>query len=154
MCLYRPLGGGGLGENEVVPIYEELAHTADTGIIAYGSTLAELFEHAAYGMFDLMFDLATIHARHDRPVVAAGDAVEELLVDWLGELLIMAETEELALARFTVDRLEEGGVQGAAGGAPFAEVELRGPPVKAVTYHDLAVVRIPDGWWARVIFDI
>ncbi len=134
--------------------YEVLPHTADTGIIAYGATVEELFEHAAYGMFDLMFDLAALHPARDVPVTAAGDTAEELLVDWLSVLLFEAETEDLALCSFTVDRLEEGGLQGAAGGAPLGEVELRGPPIKAVTYHQLAVVEIPQGWSARVIFDV
>ncbi len=137
-----------------MPRYEVIPHTADTGIIAYGATLPELFEHAAFGMFDLMVDVAGLRADRDVPVVAAGDTPEELLVAWLGELLYLGEVHRLAFAAFTVDRLEEGGVQGAATGTPFDEVELRGPPIKAVTWHDLAVVEIPGGWWARVIFDV
>ncbi len=137
-----------------MPRYEVIPHTADTGIVAYGAALPELFEHAAYGMFDLMYDLSALRADRDVPVLAAGDTVDELLVGWLGELLFLGEVERLAFAGFTVDRLEEGGVQGAATGAPLGDAELRGPPVKAVTWHDLAVVQIPDGWWARVIFDV
>ncbi len=137
-----------------MPRYEVLPHTADTGIVAYGSTLFELFENAAYGMFDLMYDLASLGGGPDRPVMAAGDTAEELLVGWLAELLYESETAYLAFRTFTVDRLEEGGVQGAASGPSLAFVELRGAPIKAVTYHDLAVVEIPGGWWARVIFDV
>lgn len=137
-----------------MPRYEALDHTADTGIIAYGSTLPELFENAAFGMFDLIFDLGVLRPRRDVPVVAAGDTPEDLLVAWLEELLFVLETRDLVPASFVVDRLEEGGVQGAAACVPVAEAELRGPPIKAVTYHDLAVVEIPDGWWARVIFDV
>ena len=131
-----------------------LPHLADTAIRAYGSTLPELFENAAYGMFDLMYDLAALRPERDRPVLAAGDAVEELLVDWLNELIFTSETEAIAFCHFQVARLEEGGVQGTAGGTPFERSPLRGPPVKAVTYHDLAVVEIPDGWWARLVFDV
>jgi SHS2 domain-containing protein len=134
--------------------FEVLSHTADTGIIAYGSTLPELFEHAAYGMFSLMFDLGEGASPVSRSLVAAGDTVEELLVAWLGETLAVAEIEDLAFSSFTVDRLEEGGVQGAAAGSPAEEAVLIGPPIKAVTFHDLAVVEIPDGWWARIIFDV
>ena len=134
--------------------YEVLPHTADTGIIAYGVTLAEVFENAAFGMFDLMFDLSAVPTERSRPVMAAGDTPEELLVAWLGALLAESEIHGLAFASFTVDRLEEGGAQGSAQGAPAAELELRGPPVKAVTFHDLAVVEVPNGWWARLIFDV
>ena len=134
--------------------YEVISHTADTGIVAYGITPEELFENAAWGMFDLMFDLAQLEPVRDVPVVAAGDAVEELLVNWLSELLFHAEILDLALCYFTVDRLEEGGVQGSAGGTPVADVALRGPPIKAVTYHELTVMENLDRWWARIIFDV
>ncbi len=134
--------------------YEVISHTADTGIIAYGVTPEELLENTAWGMFDLMFDLAQLTPVHDVPVMATGDGVEDLLVNWLSELLFHAETLDLALCYFTVDRLEEGGVQGSAGGVPVDDVVLRGPPIKAVTYHELSVTENPDGWWARLIFDV
>ena len=44
--------------------------------------------------------------------------------------------------------------QGSAGGMPWTGIELRGAPIKAVTWHDLAIVEVPDGWWARIIFDV
>jgi SHS2 domain-containing protein len=134
--------------------YEPLDHTADTGIVAFGVTANELFENAGWGMFDLMFDLTGVDPIRDVPVMAAGDSLDELLVNWLSELLYHAETLDLAFCYFTVDRLEEGGVQGSAGGVPAASLGLRGPPIKAVTYHDLAVVENPDTWWARIIFDV
>jgi SHS2 domain-containing protein len=141
------------GQNAVVR-YEVLDHTADTGLRAYGVTLYELFENAAWGMFDLMFSLDEFSPIRDVPVVATGDTHEELLFNWLSELLYHSEALDLAFCYFTVDRLEEGGVQGSAGGVPIATAELRGPPIKAVTYHDLVVVQNPGTWWARVIFDV
>ena len=134
--------------------YEVLAHTADTAIVAYGATLREVFENAAFGMLDLMFEASEVPTERSRPVMAAGDTAEDLLVAWLGELLVEAEIHDLAFSYFTVDRLEEGGVQGSAQGAPAVRFELRGPPIKAVTYHDLAIVEIPEGWWARLVFDV
>lgn len=134
--------------------YESIDHTADTGIIAYGATLEELFENAAFGMFDLTFQLGSVAGDVDRSIIAAGDDREELLVGWLSQLLAIADAEGLAFRAFSVDRLEEGGVQGVAHGGSSDGLELRGPPVKAVTYHDLAVVDVPEGHWARVVFDV
>jgi SHS2 domain-containing protein len=138
----------------VRPRYEVLDHTADTGVVVYGDTLADLFENVGYAMFDLMFDLRAVPGGRDVPVIAGGDLWEDLLVEWLSELLAQAESRRLAFSGFTVDRIEEGGVQGSASGSPMDGLELRGPPIKAVTYHDLAVVETPDVWWARVIFDV
>ncbi len=134
--------------------YEVLDHTADVAIIAFGATPAEVFENAAFGMFDLMFEFTPGPTRRDVPVVAAGDTVEELLVAWLQELLFLSEIHDVAFDYFTVDRLEEGGVQGSAGGTSTHSTPLIGAPIKAVTYHDLAVVEVPGGWWARVVFDV
>ncbi len=136
------------------PRYEVLSHTADAAIAAYGGTLAELFENAAYGMFDLMFDCDTVSTLQTCSITAAGEGPEELLVNWLAETLTEAEIRDLAFSSFTVDRLWDGGIRGRAGGAPAAGFELRGPPVKAVTYHGLAVVQIPDGFRARLVFDV
>jgi SHS2 domain-containing protein len=136
------------------PRYEVIDHTADAAIIAYGDTVAELFENAGYALFDLVFDLSEVPGSASRPIVAAGDTIEDLLVGWLSSLLAEAEIAGLAFSTFSIDRLEEGGVQGWAAGMPVSALELIGPPVKAVTYHDLAVVEVPEGWWARVVFDV
>jgi SHS2 domain-containing protein len=134
--------------------FEVLPHTADTAILAYGATLNELLENAAYGMFSLMFDLTEVDSSVSRPIVAIGDTAEELLVGWLSELLTTSEIHDLAFSFFTVDRVEQGGVQGSAGGMSSVDRALIGPPIKAVTWHDLAVVENPDVWWARMVFDV
>lgn len=134
--------------------YVVVPHTADVAFIAFGDTLEEVFENAAFAMFDITFDLAAGGGRLSRPIVADGDTAEDLLVSWLSELLVESEVHGLAFSRFAIDRLEEGGVQGWAAGDPVEVIPLIGAPVKAVTHHDLAIVEIPDGWWARVVLDV
>ena len=134
--------------------YEVLAHTADTGILAHGASLAETFENAAFGMFDLVFDLSEVTGVEECRVEVEAETREELLVAWLSVLLAEAEIRGLALARFAVEGPAGGRLRGTGWGGPSAGLELRGPPVKAVTYHDLAVDQVPGGWQARVIFDV
>lgn len=136
------------------PRYELIDHTADIAIVAHGDSLPDLFENAAFGLFDRTFDIGDTAGSVERRVAARGDTVEELLVGWLSALLAESEIAGLVFAGFTVDRLEEGEVEGTATGLPVAGVELVGAPVKAVTYHDLAVVEASGGWWARVVFDV
>jgi SHS2 domain-containing protein len=134
--------------------YEVLAHTADTGIVAGGASLAEAFENAAFGMFDLVFDLSGVAATEEYRVEVEAETLGELLVAWLSALLTEAEIRGLAFSRFVVGEPAGGSLRGAAWGGSAAGMELRGPPVKAVTYHDLAVEPAPGGWRARVIFDV
>ena len=137
-----------------MPRYEVLSHTADTGIVAYGESLAEAFANAAFGMFDLVFDLSEVPAVEECRVEVQAETPGELLVAWLSALLAEAEIRGLALSRFVVEEMTGGHLVGIARGSPTAGRELRGPPVKAVTYHDLVVEEVPGGWRARVIFDV
>ena len=87
--------------------YEPLEHTADSGIIAYGADSPELFENAAFGLFDLMFDLSQLHTGREQRVSVQAEGPEELLVAWLEELLFRAESAGLAFLAFSVEELAE-----------------------------------------------
>jgi SHS2 domain-containing protein len=137
-----------------MPRYRILPHTADIGIVARGASVEEAFENAAFGMFDLTFDLAAVGDAEEVKVEVEADGPAELLVAWLSALLAEAEIRGLALGRFRVVELGGGRLRGRAWGAAAAAAELRGPPVKAVTYHQLEVSETPTGWEARVIFDV
>jgi SHS2 domain-containing protein len=137
-----------------MPRYRTLPHTADVGIAAVGATCEEAFENAAFGMFDLMFDLSLVEEAEVCRVEAEGETLGELLVAWLSALLTEGEIRGLAFGSFRVEEMGGGRLRGSAAGAPNGALELRGPPVKAVTYHDLAVEQGPGGWEVRVIFDV
>lgn len=137
-----------------MPRYRVLPHTADVGISAAGATVEEAFENAAYGMFDLMFDMAGAGDEEVCRVEAEGDTQEELLVAWLSALLAEAEIRALALCRFEVEEIGGGRLRGTAAGGRVEALELRGPPIKAVTHHEAAVEEVAGGWEARVIFDV
>lgn len=132
--------------------YEVLSHTADTGIIVHGPTLDEVFANAAYAMFDLMFDLDTLVPDTIIQVEVEAADVELLLVNWLSELLARFEIDGRVWCRFSVSVHEGWHAVADAEGAPPAE--LRGPPIKAVTYHGLQIRREETGWRAQVIFDV
>ena len=87
-------------------------------------------------------------------VEVAAATLEELLVDWLSTLLFEAETRDLAFCRFEIETIAVDRLKGRASGIPSAELELRGAPIKAVTYHDLAIEELTEGCSARVVFDV
>jgi SHS2 domain-containing protein len=117
---------------------------ADDLMIAYGVTLAELFENAAYGVVAHAGVAEGVSPRYDVPVMAIGDTPEELLEDWLRQLCLRGSEAGLSLTSFVIDRLEEGGVQGAASG---------NRPAKQPDWADWlveVVVASPEGFWARL----
>ena len=132
--------------------YEEIEHTADVGIRAYGSTLDELFANAAEGMFSLIADLDSVKAVGEIDVRLEADDVPTLLLRWLSELLYLHETQRLLFASFDV-HAEGTSLRGRARGEAIDKTrhELK-LVIKAVTRHRLTVD--PRQGIAEVIFDI
>lgn len=136
--------------------YRLIDHTADVGLEVWGRTLPELYVHAAEGMCTLLYNLTAVQPREEQTVRAQGHDREEVLVDWLSELLYMAETEEFLPRHFEIVELEEQRLQGQVRGEPFdPERHYWGEGIKAVTYHALEIERTDEGEWrVQIIFDI
>ena len=122
--------------------------------VVYGVTLSEVFEHAAEAMFALTVDIAAIPPTYSRPIVAPGDTVVELLVNWLEELRYVGHREGIVWSWFVVDRVEEGGVQGSASGMPSGDAPHRSEIVTSVEVVSEGVVDVPEGLWVELEFAV
>lgn len=135
--------------------FEEMEHTADTGIRAYGSNLAELLEGAAEGMFSLI-GRATFRPEDVRALEIRIDSrsAEELLHLWLRRLLREFNLTGFFLSGCVIQATPAGVCSTISGGTFDPERhEFRGE-IKGVTLHGLTVA-IGDGEWrAEVIFDV
>ncbi len=134
--------------------WSPLPHTADTGIEATAPGLTGLIAELASGMFELM---AVVDPCPDSTVLAttvSASTDEDLVVDCLSEILFLSETEDLHFCRFDVEEAGESTVDVRMHGVPTPEIEATGPPIKAVTYHQLEVAEREDGWYGRVYFDV
>jgi len=76
---------------------------------------------------------------------------ESLLVEWLNELLYLAESEGLLLSAFEIESLTDTTLQGRVGGIPAEETRS---DIKAATYHDLALEEEEGGWSTLITFDV
>jgi len=129
-------------------------HTADTGIIAYGTDMPEAFANAAYGMFSLMADLRQVREETSRYVEAEAGDRESLVVSWLNELLYIFDVERIIFRRFDVLEITNTRLKADAYGEKVdpSRHKLRGG-VKAATYHTLKVAERRERYSIRVIFD-
>ena len=134
--------------------YEILSHTADTGIEATGAGLAELIDELAKGMFALIATVDPCPAPRRIDVEVSAATPEDLVVDLLSDLLYESEIEDVMPCDFSTTMLGATHARVTAGGAPLSDVETTGPPIKAVTYHDLTVEERDDHWFGRVYFDV
>ncbi len=134
--------------------YNTFEHTADIGIEAYGSTLEEAFENAAKGMFSIITDGSDIAPVEKRDIELPVDSdKEQLLVDWLSELLYINDVDGMVFGDFKVKI--DGKLVGEAWGEKYdREKHGYGAEIKAVTYHMLQIKRNKKGFYIRVLFDI
>ena len=135
--------------------HELFEHTADVGLRVYARTLPELFAEAARGLLALLVDDPGDVATEDtEEIVLEADELEDLLVDWLSELLFLHESRGLLLCSCKVE-IEGNRLCATVRGEPFDPKRHRpGSEVKAVTYHGLSIARDPDGYVAEVVLDI
>lgn len=137
------------------PPFEVFEHTADAGIVAYGSDLRELFANAAIGMFSLMADLAGVKEREERRIEVEGRDLEGLMVNWLSELLYYLDAEELLFRRFEVEEVDDSRLRARVHGERIdRERHVLHFGVKAVTRHLLEIKRDERGYSAKILFDI
>ena len=135
--------------------YEYIDHTGDLGFKAYGTTRQALFSHAAEAFFQALVRIETIQEKEERLIEVEADALDELMVGWLSELLFLFDTEALLLRRFEITHMKDRNLKATVSG------ELTDPTrheirtgIKAVTYHRLYVKQRAGIWEAQVILDI
>lgn len=132
--------------------YEEIEHTADLALRFGGPDLESFFRIAARGMYHLLGAEATPSKGAEQHTISleAMD-LESLLVDWLGELAYLAETADLVFGEITFKTLTATRIEAILTGCRMHRLEK---VIKAVTFHNLNVIKTDDGYAATVVFDV
>ncbi len=135
--------------------FEILEHTADIGILAYGNDLKQTFANSAKGMLSLITDLKRVRAAATREVNLTADGIENLLVEWLNELIFLFDSDNFLGKKFEITELDNTHLKAIVSGEQTDltrhKIKLG---IKAATYHMLEIKQTGNGFTARVIFDI
>jgi len=135
--------------------YEFFEHTADVGLKAYGKNLSEAFENAAKGMIDIITDNSKIESVGQYDITLEAPDLEQLLVDWLSELLFLNTSKNLVFGFFKVELDEKKNQLSAKVFGEKYNISKHkiGVEIKAVTYHMLEV-KNKRPYHVQVLFDI
>jgi SHS2 domain-containing protein len=139
--------------------FEFLEHTADLYIAAFGRSLEEAFENAASAMFEGMTDSAKVQRKREDRIEVEGYDEQALLYNWLEALLVKFDITGNLYSRFKVEKIEKTSqgfrMKARIWGEPFdKEKHLSKVGVKAVTYHQMEIIRQPDLVTVKFILDI
>jgi SHS2 domain-containing protein len=133
--------------------YEFVEHTADLTFKACGRDLNKLFENAAEALESTLIMLEGVAFRETTTTELTADSCEDLLYDWLAELLVAFEVNRFAVKKCIVN---------IAGLSLNAEcwgerIDLNkhtlNTEVKAVTYHNLQIKK-NNVYHAEITLDI
>ncbi|MFA5200525.1 MAG: archease [Candidatus Omnitrophota bacterium] len=135
--------------------YELLDHTADIGIRVKASSLKDLFRNAGLALTAISTEKQKIINPEKHKIIITQKAanVEELLVNWLNELLSAAQAEGLVFEDIRINEINEQLVDAVAVGASPVNYKTNFE-IKAATYHQLKVRKSGSTWQAEVIFDV
>ena len=135
--------------------YRLLDHTADFGLEITGDDPAALFAQAAKALYDLICGSDHTGGVHQRRIEIAGADWPDLLVNWLRELLYLWSGDRQLLCDVIIESIDATQIRATVTSVDYAPQrhEIRNE-IKAVTYHQVAVVSCESGWSARVFLDV
>ncbi len=138
-----------------MPRYRFTDHTADLTVFFYGRSPEEVFVNAGLVMFELLLDGRPDGEKEKRRIAIEGVDREDLLVQWLSELLYLYSSRDQALSEVDIEDLSPTSLRAQAELVSF-NPETIGvkTEVKAATYHRIEFKPAKSGWRARVTFDL
>lgn len=136
-------------------MYETFEHTADVGLRMRASDLDGLFEEAARALFAVIVaNPEAIRPVQQVTIQLSGSRLDDLLFDWLAELLYLLDTRHLLFHQFEV-HVNDTSLTATAHGEPIdPNRHTLAQEVKAITYHGLKVEPAGNAWLAEVIVDL
>ena len=127
--------------------------TSDVLFEAYGKDLKELFSNAALALFSVICQLDKVERKEERELEVSADSLENLMFDWLQELIAVVDTENLFFSRFEVFELNDKHLKARCYGEPATQQKGE-TVVKAVTYYKYKFEKLKEGYMVRVSLDI
>ena len=124
-------------------------HTADITIECWAPGLIDAFEQAALATFEVILDTSTVKPQDTVEISVTASDLEELLVEWIGELIALIDINGQFYSQFHVDHIEatlDGYVLEARvlGETIDHDKHDTRTEVKAMTYADLRILEEPN----------
>ncbi len=135
--------------------YRILRRQSDLAIKVFGKSQQELFANSAFALFDLMTDVEKIHIEERLPLEAEGVDRDDLMVNWMRELLYLFQGSGYLLKEFHVQEVKDDLVRAEVRGEKFDpdrhEIQRE---IRSIVYHQSRMEKTGEQWTAQVIFEI
>src|ERR1044071_4790664 len=87
--------------------YRVTARQSELAVRVVGNSQAELFANSAFALFDVMTDVEKIEVKERMPLEVEGADRDDLLVNWMRELLYLYQGSGFMLKEFIIREVKD-----------------------------------------------
>lgn len=127
--------------------------TSDVMFEAYGKDLKELFKNAALALFSVICKIEKVKPNIKKEIEIKSNNLEELMMDWLQELIALVDIEAIFLSKFDIIKISETYLKANVYGESIRP-ELGETVVKGVTNYGFSLEKTKQGFKVRISLDI
>jgi SHS2 domain-containing protein len=133
--------------------YEELDHTADIRLRVRSPSPDTLFAETALAMMKIVYGESR-PGTIERTIELRAGTIENLLLDFLSEVLFISEVDYLVFSAASV-HINGDTLKAQMTGEPFDPERHRGgTEIKGISYSGLRIVKEDEGYVLDILFDV
>lgn len=135
--------------------YRLMARQSALAVKVIGNSQADLFANSAFALFDVMTDVEKIELKEHLPLVVEGADRDDLMVNWMRELLYLYQGSGYLLREFQVREVKDTLVKAEVCGEKIDpdRHEIK-KEVAAVAYHQSRMEKTGNQWTAQLVFEV
>jgi protein archease len=135
--------------------YRITKHQTELAVRINGSSQADLFANSAFALFDVMTDPTAIEIKERIPLEIEGSDRDDLMVNWMRELLYLYQGSGYLLKEFKISQVKDTIVKAEVCGEKIDpdRHEIK-QEIAAVAFHKSRMEKTGNQWIAQVIFEL
>jgi SHS2 domain-containing protein len=136
--------------------YRITKHQSELAVRVTGESQADLFTNSAVALFDVMVaDMEKIECKERLPLEVEGTDRDDLMVNWVRELLYLYQGSGYLLRDFIILEVKDTVVKAEVGGEKIDpdrhEIQQE---IAAVAFHKSRMEKTGNQWTAHLIFEL
>ena len=135
--------------------YRLTTRQSELAVKVTGGSQADLFANSAFALFDVMLDVEKIEIKEHLPLEVEGADRDDLLVNWMRELLYLYQGSGYLLKEFLIREVKDTSVKAEVCGEKIDpdRHEIK-QEIAAVAYHQSRMTKTGNQWTAQLIFEV
>jgi SHS2 domain-containing protein len=135
--------------------YRVTTRQSELAVRVTGNSQAELFANSAFALFDVMTDVENIQTKDRMPLEVEGADRDDLLVNWMRELLYLYQGSGYMLKEFIIREAKDTFVKAEVCGEKIDpdRHEIK-KEISAVAYNQSRMQKTGNQWTAQLIFEV